>query len=143
MNVDELYSETILEHNRSKHNKKSMEAPDSFSRGHNPNCGDDITVFIAIKDEVIENITYDGKGCAISEASASIMIDLLKGETVQNAKNKIKAFISMMKKEVAVESIEEELQEATLLFNVSNMPGRVRCAVLAWHALNDSINKKI
>lgn len=141
MNLGEIYTELIMEHNQSKHNKGPLEDADHSIRGHNPNCGDDLTVNMKVVDGILQNITYEGTGCAISEASASIMIDLLRGETVEVAKHKIETFIGMIKNEVSDDVAEEELLDASILSNIKNMPARVKCAVLAWHALEQGILK--
>lgn len=142
MNLSEIYTEVIMEHNQSKHNKGPMAEADQSVRGHNPNCGDDLTVHLKIVEGVLEDITYEGTGCAISEASASMMIDLLKGTTVDEAKAKIALFIGMIKGQVSDEVAEEELLDASILANIKTMPARVKCAVLAWHALEQGMLKQ-
>jgi nitrogen fixation NifU-like protein len=139
MGLSEIYTEIIMEHNQSKHNKGELEHADHSIRGHNPNCGDDITLHLIIEDGFISDMKYNGVGCAISEASTSIMIDLLKGESVELAKEKVKLFIGMIKDEVPDEVAEEELLDASILSNIKTMPARVKCAVLAWHALEQGI----
>ena len=141
MNLKEIYTELIMEHTQSKHNKGPLEAADHSERGHNPSCGDDLTVNLKVVDGRLEDITYEGTGCAISEASASIMIDLLKGESIDQAKNKLTLFFGMIKGEVSDELAEEELLDASILSNIKTMPARVKCAVLAWHALEQCINR--
>lgn len=141
MSLKDIYTEIVMEHNRSKHNKGPLEAADQSIRGHNPSCGDDLTVNLIIKEGILEEVTYEGIGCAISEASASIMIDLLKGLTVDEAKDKIKTFFGMIKNEVSEETAEELLEDASILSNIKNMPARVKCAVLAWHALEEGIKR--
>ncbi len=141
MNLKEIYTEMIMEHNRSKHNKGPLEDADAVIRGHNPNCGDDLTVNVKISDGILVDITYQGTGCAISEASASIMIDLLKGSPVDEAKEKVKVFLDMIKDDVPDAVAEDLLEDAAILSNIKNMPARVKCAVLAWHALEEGIMK--
>lgn len=141
MNLNELYSEVIMEHNRSGHNKHDVAGATSTVRGHNPNCGDDITIQIKVVNGKVEDAGYQGIGCAISQASASMMIDLIKGLTVEEAKEKTEVFLGMIKKEVSDEVAEEALEDAFLLSNISNMPARVKCAVLAWHALDEALVK--
>lgn len=139
MNLKDIYTELIMEHNKSKHNKGPLEGADETIRGHNPNCGDDLSVSIKVADGVLEDVTYDGHGCAISEASASIMIDLLKGETVATAREKITTFLEMIKGDVGEAEAEAILEDAAILANIKTMPARVKCAVLAWHALEEGI----
>lgn len=140
MNLRDIYTEVIMEHNQSKHNKGPLEDAQQSIRGHNPNCGDDLTIHVKVAQGIIEDITYEGTGCAISEASASIMIDLLKGEPVDVAKEKITMFFGMIKDEVPEDIAEDALLDASILSNIKHMPARVKCAVLAWHALEQGMN---
>ena len=110
--------------------------------GHNPNCGDEIELQVKQNGDVIEDMAFSGHGCAISQASTSIMIDTLKGKTVEEAKQIIDTFIGMIKREITDEAELKKLDEAIALKNVSNMPARVKCALLAWHTLEDMIEKK-
>lgn len=110
--------------------------------GHNPNCGDEIELQVKLNGNVIEDMAFSGHGCAISQASTSIMIDTLKGKTLEEAKQIIDTFIGMIKREITDEAELKKLDEAIALRNVSNMPARVKCALLAWHTLEDMIEKK-
>ncbi len=139
MDLSSIYTELIMEHNKSKHNKFEMTGEHISQRGYNPNCGDDLTVNLKVANDVIEDISYTGSGCAISEASASIMIDLLKGENVNDAKAKIESFLGMIKGEVSAKEVEDDILDASILSNIKNMPARVKCAVLAWHSLDECI----
>ena len=121
--------------------KKKLEKPDFCELGHNPNCGDEIKLEIKMNGNIIEDMAFSGHGCAISQASTSIMIDTLKGKTLEEAKNIIKTFISMIKREEIDDKDLEKLEDAVALKNVSNMPARVKCALLAWHTLEDMIEK--
>lgn len=137
-----IYSEIITEHNQDTTNKRELENPDLKERGHNPSCGDDITLSLKFKGDVIDDIAYEGSGCAISQASTSMMIDLIKGRTIEEALNYVKTFIGMIKKEITDEKELEKLEDAIALKNISMMPARVKCAVLAWHTLEEAIKKK-
>ncbi|PKM54452.1 MAG: SUF system NifU family Fe-S cluster assembly protein [Firmicutes bacterium HGW-Firmicutes-5] len=141
MNLSDIYTELIMEHNQSKHNKGKLEDADQSARGHNPNCGDDLTVHIKVEENRLIDIRYEGFGCAISEASASIMIDLIKGLTLDAARRKILTFMGMIKDEVDETEALEVLEDASILANIKNMPARVKCAVLAWHALEEAMKK--
>lgn len=141
MDLNSIYTELIMEHNNSKHNKGPLENPNISERGHNPSCGDDITLEIKLKDDIIENASYVGVGCAISQASTSMMIDLIKGKTIDEALNLVETFMKMIRKEIDNEDELENLEDAIVLQNISNMPARVKCAVLAWHTLKEAINK--
>ena len=140
-NMNELYSDIILEHNQCQENKHPLTVCNLTERGHNPSCGDDITLQADIQDGIIKDAAYTGHGCAISQASADIMIDLIKGKSVKEALRLVDLFLSMIKREVTDEDELEELEDAIALKNISNMPARVKCAVLAWHTLKDAIEK--
>lgn len=140
--LTEVYNELIMEHSMNSYNKKKLENADYCEIGHNPNCGDEITLELKVNGDVIEDMAFSGHGCAISQASTSIMIDTLKGKTVEEAKQIIDTFIGMIKREITDEAELKKLDEAIALKNVSNMPARVKCALLAWHTLEDMIEKK-
>lgn len=141
MEMDQLYTDLILEHNQDKRNKHELAEFTNSEHGHNPSCGDDLTLQIDVKDGVIKDAAYTGSGCAISQASASMMIDLIKGKTVEDALHYVDLFLGMIKKEVTDDAELEELEDAMALKNISNMPARVKCAVLAWHTLKEALNK--
>lgn len=140
--LNNIYNELIMEHSMNSYNKKKLEKADLCDIGHNPNCGDEITLEVKMNGNVIEDMAFSGHGCAISQASTSIMIDTLKGKTIEDAKEIIKTFISMIKREDVNEADLEKLEDAIAFKNVSNMPARVKCALLAWHTLDDMITKK-
>ena len=143
--MDELtnvYNELIMEHSMNSYNKKKLENADYCEVGHNPNCGDEITLQLKLNGNKIEDMAFSGHGCAISQASTSIMIDTLKGKTVEEAKEIIKIFIEMIKRETTDEEELKKLEDAIAFRNVSNMPARVKCALLAWHTIEDMLNKK-
>ena len=140
--MDDLYNDLIMEHSMNSYNKKNLEKPDLCEMGHNPNCGDEIKLEVKLKGNIIEDMAFTGHGCAISQASTSIMIDTLKGKTIEEAKKIIDTFIGMIKREITDDSELEKLEDAIAFKNVSNMPARVKCALLAWHTLEDLINKR-
>ena len=141
--LEQVYNELIMEHSMNSYNKKKLAGvPDFCEIGHNPNCGDEITLEIKMNGNVIEDMAFSGHGCAISQASTSIMIDTLKVKTIEEAKEIIKTFISMIKREDVKEEDLEKLEDAIAFKNVANMPARVKCALLAWHTLEDILNKK-
>jgi len=124
------------------YNKKKMSNADFSEIGHNPNCGDEITLEMKMNGDVIEDMAFSGHGCAISQASTSVMIDTLRGKNIYEAKEIIRIFIEMIKRETKDESELEKLEDAIAFKNVSNMPARVKCALLAWHTVEDMLNKK-
>ncbi len=138
--LTEIYNDLIMEHSMNSYNKRNIENPTIRKTGNNPNCGDEITLEIKLKDDIIEDMAFTGHGCAISQASTSIMIDTLIGKSVKEAKEIVSIFISMIKREIKDEKQLERLEEAIAFKNVSNMPARVKCALLAWHSLDDMLN---
>lgn len=140
MDLNSVYTDLIMHHNNKKENKGELEDPDLSEHGHNPNCGDDITLDLKIEDEIIKEAVFHGSGCAISQASTSIMIDLIKGKSVEEALELVETFIKMIKKEIDDKEKLKKLKDARALQNISNMPARVKCAVLSWHTLKEALN---
>ena len=139
--LNQIYNELIMEHSMNSYNKKKLEKPDFCEIGHNPNCGDEITLELKLNGNIIEDMAFSGHGCAISLSSTSIMIDTLKGKSIEEAKEIIKTFIEMIKREEKDEKKLEILEDAIAFKNVSNMPARVKCALLAWHTIEEMLNK--
>lgn len=139
--LEQAYNDLIMEHGMNSYNKKKLDHADFSELGHNPNCGDEISLELKLNGNIIEDMAFTGHGCAISQASTSIMIDTLKGKTIEEAKEIIKTFIEMIKRETKDEAELEKLEDAIAFRNVSNMPARVKCALLAWHTIEDMINK--
>lgn len=143
MELGSLYTELILEHNRDTRNRRKIEDPTYIERGVNPSCGDDIKLQLVLEDGIIKDAAYTGSGCAISQASASMMIDLITGLTVEKALEKTEVFLGMITREIDdIDYLEDELDEATAFYNIKNMPARVKCAVLSWHTLKEALNKE-
>lgn len=138
-NLEEMYNELIMEHSMNSYNKKKLENADYQQIGHNPNCGDEITLELKLNGNIIEDMAFSGHGCAISQASTSIMIDTLKGKTLEEAKEIVQTFIGMIKREIEDEETLKKLEDAIAFKNVSNMPARVKCALLAWHTIEKLI----
>lgn len=141
LDLNEIYTELIMEHNMSKRNRRELESCDVCEKGHNPSCGDEIEIKLKYNGDIIEDIAFTGKGCAISQASTSMMIDLVKGKSKSEAKDLVETFIAMIKREIKDEEELEVLEDAMVLQNISNMPARVKCAVLAWHTLEEMMKK--
>ena len=139
--LNDIYNDLILEHSMNSYNKKKLENSDFQEKGHNPNCGDEITLELKLNGNVIEDMAFLGHGCAISLSSTSIMIDTLKGKTIEEAKELIEVFIGMIKREITEEEDLKKLEDAIAFKNVSNMPARVKCALLAWHTMEDMLSK--
>ena len=109
--LTEVYNELIMEHSMNSYNKKKLENATCSEMGHNPNCGDEITLELKLDGDIIEDMAFSGHGCAISQASTSIMIDTLKGKTINEAKQIIKTFIDMIKRETKNEEELEKLEQ--------------------------------
>lgn len=143
MNLEKIYQQTILEYSNRRDLKKEMEEPTYIERGHNPNCGDDLTLEIKLKEDKIEDASFLGNGCAISSASTAMLIDLIKGKTVAEAEEKVNLFFKMMSLEEGGLTSEEsrKLGDAVLMEYVAKMPARVKCATLSWHSMKVIIEK--
>lgn len=139
MSAEALYTEVILEHNKSKHNRYVLSVATQAERGHNPNCGDDLTLFLEVRDDIIQNASYSGNGCAISQASMSIMIDQIKGQSLQVVNGQIALFFKMIHGEPLSDREQEALGDAWLFAHLSQMPARVKCGTLGWHCLKTSL----
>ena len=140
-NLEEVYNDLIMEHSMNSYNKKKLDDADYCELGHNPNCGDEISIELKLDGDVIEDMAFTGHGCAISQASTSIMIDTLRGKTIEQAKEIIETFIEMIKREITDEKELEKLEDAIAFRNIANMPARVKCALLAWHTMEDILDK--
>jgi nitrogen fixation protein NifU and related proteins len=142
LGLENIYTQILTEHNNSNRNKHHIENPTAVLKGVNPSCGDEIELELREQDGVIEDAGFTGVGCAISQASASIMIDLIKGKTKEEALRLANLFFGMIKNEITDESQLEDLDEAIALKDISHMPARVKCAVLGWHTLENAIEGK-
>ncbi len=139
--LENIYTELIAEHSQSKENRRRLEHATIKERGHNPSCGDEIILELEISDGVIKDAAFNGTGCAISQASTDMMIDLMRGKKIDEAKKLAELFIDMIHGDVTDDAELEELDEAAALKNISLMPARVKCATLAWHTLDTAIKK--
>ena len=141
MALDDVYTEVLGEHSRNPDHKHKLSCATCQMKGKNPSCGDEINLELKVEDGYIKDASFVGIGCAISQASTSIMIDLIKGESVAKARHLANLFLRMIKREELTEDEEEELDEAFALKNISNMPARVKCAVLSWHTLEEAFKE--
>ena len=140
--LEELYNDLIMEHSMASHNKKQMEEPTACLLGNNPNCGDEIKIEIKLENGIIKDACFSGHGCAISQSSTSMMIDLLKGKLLPDAKKLINLFIKMIKREKLSAKEKKLLGDCAIFENVSNMPARVKCALLSWHTMESLLSEK-
>jgi len=135
----ELYQETILDHNRSPRNFRKMEDATLKVEGYNPLCGDHYTVYVKLDNDVITDLAFDGGGCAISKASASVMTSMLKGKTRAQADELFADFHRLVRGEMDPESAADRLGKLAAFAGVSEFPARVKCASLAWHTLHTAL----
>ena len=144
MNLKELYQEIILDHGKNPRNLGKFENFNKDAKGHNPLCGDKVHLFLKLdENKNVNDISFDGEGCAISMASASIMTDLMKGKSEKDAKEIIDKFLDMIKEKDDINTNLLEEDEKTKLMSlggVKNYPMRVKCATLSWHALSSALN---
>jgi len=134
-NLRELYQEVIFDHNRQPRNFHDMPEADHHADGHNPLCGDQLTVYLRINGDVIEDVSFVGHGCAISTASASLMTEAVKGKTVAEVEALFKDFHALLTDTPP----ERDFGKLAVLTGVREFPARVKCATLAWHTLHNAL----
>lgn len=142
MESRELYQDIILDHGRKPRNFHGMEHPSHFAHGHNPLCGDRVTVYLEIDGDKIKDVSFEGRGCAISTASASLMTEVLKGKTLAEAKELFKAFHAEVTGGEAPSvdaNLQDDFDRLAPLEGVKAYPTRVKCATLAWHAFETAL----
>ena len=146
MDLKELYQDIILEHGKSPRNFGKCDGYSHKAKGHNPLCGDQVQIFLKLDNKKrVEDLTFEGSGCAISMASTSIMTELVKGKTFDIAKKIIKAFLNMIKNENDMKSNDLNEDQKTKIMSLSGVkqyPMRVKCATLAWHTLTSAMEGK-
>ena len=145
MNLKELYQEIILEHGKNPRNLGKTENFNKDAKGNNPLCGDNVHVYLKLNDQrKVEDISFEGSGCAISMASASIMTDLIKGKSDNEAKEIIEDFLGMIKENPELKTNllkEDDKTKLMCLSGVKQYPMRVKCATLSWHTLVSAMEK--
>ncbi len=139
--LNELYQQVILDHNKSPRNFGILEQFSHHAEGHNPLCGDQVDVTLTVKDGKIEDIKFNGSGCAISKASASIMTTLVKGKTVEEAKKLFKMFHDVVTEDPNAEIEMDKLGKIAIFAGVREFPARIKCASLPWHTLLNALEK--
>ncbi len=137
MNIDELYQTIILDHYREKHHA-GLRAGDVEVHHVNPSCGDELTLRVKVDGDTVTDISYDAEGCSISQASTSVMTDLLIGGSVEHALDLHDRFLEMMQSQGRIEPDEDVFEDAIAFAGVSKFPARVKCALLGWSALRDA-----
>ena len=145
MNLKELYQEIILDHGKNPRNLRKTENFNKDAKGHTPLCGDKVHVYLKLNEnKKLEDISFEGQGCAISMASASIMTDLLKGKEEKDVKEIVYDFLEMIKEKDEIKTKllkEDEKTKLMCLSGVKQYPMRVKCATLSWHTLTSAIDK--
>jgi nitrogen fixation protein NifU and related proteins len=140
--LSDLYQEVILDHNKNPRNFGKIDNPTNMAIGHNPLCGDHIDVELIVENNIIKDIKFNGSGCAISKASASIMTTLLKGQNLEDAKKHFDNFIEIVTGELDEEIDLDSMGKLAVFAGVREYPSRIKCAGLAWHTMNNAIQNK-
>jgi nitrogen fixation NifU-like protein len=140
--LKELYQQVILDHNKSPRNFRKMENANHFGEGYNPLCGDKIDIYLLIKDDKIGDVSFQGSGCAISKASASLMSSVIKGKTIQQAEELFGKFHDLITGKSGESEPNEELGKLAVFAGVREFPVRVKCASLAWHTLISALKEE-
>ena len=135
--LSDLYQEVILDHNRRPHNFRVIDAASAKQEGYNPLCGDRLTLYLTLDGDTIKDAAFQGSGCAISKASASLMTDAVKGKTVAEARDLFEHFHSMITSEPGTPT--EDLGKLSVFSGVREFPTRIKCASLAWHTMKAAV----
>jgi nitrogen fixation protein NifU and related proteins len=135
--VDDLYQETILDHSKRPRNHHSMDDANRKADGYNPLCGDKLRLYLKVEGDVVQDASFEGSGCAISTASASLMTDSLKGKTRAEALKLMEKFHDLLTTDTPVQ---QDLGKLVVFCGVRDYPARVKCATLAWHTLKSALN---
>lgn len=137
--LSELYQQVILDHNKKPRNFRKIDNANRRADGHNPLCGDQLTVYLDFEGGVVKDISFEGSGCAISKASASMMTQALKGKTVDETEVLFNEFHQMVTGELDEEAQPNHLGRLTIFAGVRDFPARVKCASLSWHTMHAAI----
>ena len=143
MQLESMYQEIILDHYRHPHHKGLREPYDAEAHHVNPTCGDEVTVRVKVAAGVVQDVSYDGSGCSISQASESVMTDLVIGRPVSDAMETADAFLVLMQGQGKVEPNEDVLEDAVAFAGVAKYPARVKCALLGWMAWKDATARAV
>ncbi|MBP2330038.1 nitrogen fixation NifU-like protein [Kibdelosporangium banguiense] len=141
MQMEQLYQEIILDHYKNPHGRGLRDPFDAESFQVNPTCGDEITLRVKLDGETVKDVSYESQGCSISQASTSVMNDLVVGRTVGEAFKTLDAFTELMQSRGQVEPDEDVLEDAVAFAGVSKYPARVKCALLGWMAFKDAVSR--
>ena len=138
----ELYQQVILDHNKSPRNFRKIEHPTQMAEGFNPLCGDHIDIFLIVEDGIVKDVSFQGTGCAISKASASLMTSIVKGKTKEEAEKLFERFHDLVTGKLGDNPQIEDLGKLAVFAGVREFPARVKCASLAWHTMINALNNK-
>ena len=141
MKLDQLYQEIILDHYKRPHGRGLREPFEAEAHHVNPTCGDEVTLRVHVVDGQVEDVSYEGMGCSISQASASVLHDLMRGSSVADSLKRHEAFATLMAGRGQVEPDEALLEDAVAFAGVAKYPARVKCALLAWMAYKDALSR--
>ncbi|MEU7481684.1 Fe-S cluster assembly sulfur transfer protein SufU [Lentzea sp. NPDC042327] len=139
MQLQQMYQEIILDHYKNPHGRGLRDPYDAESFQVNPTCGDEVTLRVHVVDDVVKDVSYDGQGCSISQASTSVLTDLVVGKPVSEAFGKMDAFVELMQGRGQVEPDEDVLEDGIAFAGVAKYPARVKCALLGWMAFKDAV----
>ncbi|KFU80162.1 Fe-S cluster assembly sulfur transfer protein SufU [Amycolatopsis azurea] len=139
MNLESMYQEIILDHYKNPHGRGLREPFDAESFQVNPTCGDEVTLRVKVDDGKVADVSYEGQGCSISQASTSVLTDLVVGHTVEEAFTTMDAFVELMQGKGQIEPDEEVLEDGIAFAGVAKYPARVKCALLGWMAFKDAV----
>jgi nitrogen fixation protein NifU and related proteins len=138
--LSDLYQQVILDHNKKPRNFRKLETANRTAEGYNPLCGDQLTVYMQLEDEVVKDVSFEGSGCAISKAAASMMTQSVKGKTRQEAESLFDEFHRMVTGQLDEETTPNHLGRLTIFSGVRDFPARVKCASLSWHTMHAALN---
>ncbi len=140
--LSELYQQVILDHNKKPRNFRKLEQANHTAEGYNPLCGDHLTIYVDLEDNSVKEIAFEGSGCAISKAAASMMTQAVKGKSKEQAEELFNQFHSMVTGELDEETDENSLGNLRIFAGVREFPVRVKCATLPWHTLHAALNNE-
>ena len=140
--LEDLYQDIVMDHNSKPRNFRKLEGANRSVDGYNPICGDRITLYLKLQDDVISDIGFQGSGCAISKASASMMTQSVKGKSAAEAIEIFDAFHLMVTREPGTHFSSDELDDLEALSGISEFPARVKCATLSWHTLRSALDRR-
>ena len=141
MKLESLYQEIILDHYKHPHGRGLREPFDAESFQVNPTCGDEVTLRVKLDGDSVADVSYDGQGCSISQASTSVLTDLVVGRSVDDAMSTMDAFVALMQGRGQVEPDEDVLEDGIAFAGVAKYPARVKCALLGWMAFKDAVSR--